>query len=261
MEAQEKHGRRWNIISGYLTGRPAVHCRNRWLSLLRAGRITDGIQKAAAMFDTSTLHPVAPGSFISPAPSPTPSQGSSGFESGLESFFNNWETQPTLSSQESTESYPEGLPMDYSHYNAGPAGSQHLSHGHHRSESSSSTLSWTSSLSSTEFGVTPLLDQVSYNQGTMSPEAMTTAIPNVSRMGSPSQLEPLHTITLTPPLQTQSESLIMTCSHPYCPFQSTTLIDIWRHMTWDHIGNKMHCPPEMSALVEKVVIGSGSMNQ
>ncbi|KAF9644387.1 hypothetical protein BDM02DRAFT_3103017, partial [Thelephora ganbajun] len=72
MEAQEKHGRRWNIISGYLTGRPAVHCRNRWLSLLRAGRITDGIQKAAATFDTSTLRPIAPGSqselFTSPAP-------------------------------------------------------------------------------------------------------------------------------------------------------------------------------------------------
>ena len=256
MDAQEKHGRRWNIISGYLTGRPAVHCRNRWLSLLRAGRITDGIQKAAATFDTSTLHPVAPGSFISPAPSPTPSQGSSGFESGLESLFNNWETQPTLSSQESTENYTEGLPIGYGHFNTG--NSQHVSHGHHRSASSSSTLSWTSS---TEFGVAPLLEQVSYNQGTMSPELMTTAISNGSRMGSPSQLEPLHTITLTPPLQTQTESLIMTCSHPYCPFQSTNLTEIWRHMTWDHIGNKTHCPPEMSALVERVVIDSGSTSQ
>jgi len=258
MEAQEKHGRRWNIISGYLTGRPAVHCRNRWLSLLRAGRITDGIQQAAAMFDTNTLRPVAPGSqneyFTSPTPSPTPSHGSSGFEPSLEPFFNNWESQTTLSSPEPTEKYTEGLPMDFGYYNAGAGSSQH---GHHRSESSSSTLSWTSSFSSADFS---LPDQAPYSQGTISPEVITAAIPNVSRTDSPSQAESLHTITFAPP-ETQSEPLIMTCSLPYCTFQSTSLTDIWRHMTWDHIGNKTQCPPEMSALVEKVVIGSGSVNQ
>lgn len=256
MEAQEKHGRRWNIISGYLSGRPAVHCRNRWLSLLRAGRITDGIQQAAAMFDTSTLRPVAPGSqseyLTSPAPSPTPSH-SSGFESSLESFFNNWEGQGILSSPKSTE----GLPMDLGYYNAGVGCSQHPPCSHHRSGSASSTLSWTSSFQSADFGVGPSLDQASYNQGTS--EALNGAISGSSGAGSPSHLESVHSITLTP--ETLSEPLIMTCSLPYCAFQSTNLTDIWRHMTWDHIGNKSHCPPEMSALVEKVVIGSGSPHQ
>jgi len=264
MEAQEKHGRRWNIISGYLKGRPAVHCRNRWLSLLRAGRITDGIQKAAEMFDTNTLRPVAPGSqheyFVSPAPSPTPSHCSSGFESSLEPFFNGWESQATLPTPESAEHYADGLPMDFGCFNPALSRSQHTSHGHHRSESSSSTLSWTSSLSSADFGMGSLLDRTAYNQGTLSPEVIAATIPEVSGMDSASQLDPLHTITLTPPPK-QSEPLIMTCSLPYCTFQSTSLTDIWRHMTWDHIGNKEHCPPEMSAMVERVVIGSGSMNQ
>ena len=255
MEAQEKHGRRWNIISGYLNGRPAVHCRNRWLSLLRAGRITDGIQQAAAMFDTSTLRPTVPGSqseyFTSPAPSPTPSHCSSGFESSLEPFFNGWENQTSLSSP---ENYTECLPMDFSCYGAKVGGPQHL-HGHHRSGSSSSTLSWSNSFPSTGFGIGPVLDQAPYSQG--APEVITGS----SGMGSPSQLESMHSITLTPPPETQSEQLIMTCPLPYCTFQSTSLTDIWRHMTWDHIGNKARCPPEMSTMVEKVVIGSGSQNR
>jgi len=259
MEAQEKHGRRWNIISGYLTGRPAVHCRNRWLSLLRAGRITDGIQKAAAMFDTNTLRPAVPGSFISPAPSPTPSHCSSGFDSSLESLYG-WENQATMSSPEPTEQYQEGLPMDFGYFEVGAGNFQHVPLGHHRSESSSSTLSWSSSFSQTDLGVGSLLDQSPYHQATISPETLTTAIPNVSRTASPSQRESLQTITLSPP-ETQPESLIMTCSLPFCTFQSTSLTDIWRHMTWDHVGNKTHCPPEMTAFVEKVVIGSGSMNQ
>lgn len=262
MEAQEKHGRRWNIISGYLNGRPAVHCRNRWLSLLRAGRITDGIQQAAALFDTTTLHPVAPGSqseyLTSPAPSPSPSHCSSGFESSLESFPNGWESHAIMHSPKSTEGYADGLPIDFGYYNIAN-GSQHIQHGHRRSESCSSTLSWENSFSSTDFGIGSLLDQASYTRGT--PETLSAAISSASGMGSPSHLEPLHAITLTPPPETQSEPLIMTCSLPYCAFQSTNLTDIWRHMTWDHIGNKTHCPPEMSALVEKVVIGSGSMNQ
>lgn len=256
MEAQEKHGRRWNIISGYLTGRPAVHCRNRWLSLLRAGRITDGIQQAAAMFDTNKLRPVARNSFISPAPSPTPSHCSSGFESSIEPFFSGWENQTVSSPPESIEQYPEGLPMNLGYFNTETNSSQH-----HRSKSSSSTLSWDSTFSSTDFDTGSLLDQVHYNQGTTGPEVTTAMIPNVSRADS-RQLESLQTITLTPPSQeSQSESLIMTCSLPYCTFQSTSLTDIWRHMTWDHIGNKTHCPPEMSALVEKVVLGSGSISQ
>lgn len=261
MEAQEKHGRRWNIISGYLNGRPAVHCRNRWLSLLRAGRVTDGIQQAAAMFDTSTLCPVALGSqseyLTSPAPSPTPSHCSSGFESSIESFLNGWENQGVLPSPKSTEDFTEGLPMDFGYFNAGASNPQPESHGHHRSQSCSSTLSWPGSFSSTEFGIGSSLDQTPYNQG--APETLAAAIPSSSGAGSPSHLESIHAITLTPPPETHPEPLIMTCSLPYCAFQSTNLTDIWRHMTWDHIGNKTHCPPEMSALVEKVVIGSGSI--
>ena len=273
MGAQEKHGRRWNIISGYLTGRPAVHCRNRWLSLLRAGRITDRIQQAAETFDTRTLRPVVPGSqngySISPAPSPTPSH-SSGFDSSLEPLFNGWENQTTPSSQSSAEHYPEGL---LAYFGAEAVDSR----GHHRSESASSTLSWGSSYSSTDFGIGSLLDQVAYNQGTTSPEVIATTIPSISGTGSPRQLDSLQftpppesrsesltmtcSLQFTPPPESRSESLTMTCSLPYCTFQSTSLTDIWRHMTWDHIGNKAHCPPEMSALVEKVVIGSGSMNQ
>jgi len=264
MEAQEKHGRRWNIISGYLTGRPAVHCRNRWLSLLRAGRITDGIQQAAAMFDTNTLHPVARGSqneyFGSPAPSPTPSHCSSGFDSSIESLFNGWENQAALSPQNSTDQYPESIPVGFGYFNPETVSPQHASHGHRRSESASSTLSWASSFSSSDFDAASILDPAPYDQGTIRPEVLTAAIPTVSRTNPHSQLESLQTITLTPP-ETQSESLTLTCSLPYCAFQSTSLTDIWRHMTWDHIGNKTHCAPEMSALVEKVVIGSGFANQ
>ncbi|KAF9780841.1 Homeodomain-like protein, partial [Thelephora terrestris] len=36
------HGRKWNDIAASLDGRPPVQCRNRWLSLVRAGRIEDG---------------------------------------------------------------------------------------------------------------------------------------------------------------------------------------------------------------------------
>lgn len=260
MEAQEKHGRRWNIISGYLNGRPAVHCRNRWLSLLRAGRITDGIQQAAAMFDTSTLRAVAPGSqseyFASPAPSPTPSHSSSGFDPSLDSFFNGWENQSVLHSPKS-ENYAESLPMDFGYYSTGANGPRHMPQNHHRSESSSTTLSWASSFPSADFGIGSPLDQAPYN----SPEVLAVAIPNVSETESPNHLQSLQAITLTPPPETQSEPLIMTCSLPYCTFQSTSITDIWRHMTWDHVGNKTRCPPEMSALVEKVVIGSGSIHR
>lgn len=42
LESLAKLGKRWNLISGFLNGRPSVHCRNRWLSLVRAGRAVDG---------------------------------------------------------------------------------------------------------------------------------------------------------------------------------------------------------------------------
>ena len=36
----EKYGKRWNVISRCIKGRPAVQCRNRFLSLHRAGRVS-----------------------------------------------------------------------------------------------------------------------------------------------------------------------------------------------------------------------------
>lgn len=41
LEALAKHGKRWNIISGCIKGRPAVQCRNRFLSLQRAGKVSE----------------------------------------------------------------------------------------------------------------------------------------------------------------------------------------------------------------------------
>ena len=41
LEVLAKHGKRWNIISGTIKGRPAVQCRNRFLSLQRAGKVSE----------------------------------------------------------------------------------------------------------------------------------------------------------------------------------------------------------------------------
>jgi hypothetical protein len=212
------------------------------------------------MLATSTLCPVAPGSqgehFTSPAPSPTPSHCSSVFDGlSVESFINGWENQCALAFPKSTENYAEGLPVDFYNYNPGASSTQHESHGHHRSQSCSSTLSWSGSFSSPDFGIGLSLDQAPYNQG--APETLAAAMPSSSGAGSPGQLESTHAITLTPPPEPHPEPLIMNCPLPYCAFQSTNLTDIWRHMTWDHIGNKTHCPPDTPAMVEKAVIGSG----
>ena len=55
LEVLENYGKRWNIISGCIKGRPAVQCRNRFLSLLRAGRVSeDGKPPEGASTDRST---------------------------------------------------------------------------------------------------------------------------------------------------------------------------------------------------------------
>lgn len=41
LEALANHGKRWNIISGCIKGRPAVQCRNRFISLRRAGKVSE----------------------------------------------------------------------------------------------------------------------------------------------------------------------------------------------------------------------------
>ena len=41
LEELALHGKRWNIISGTIKGRPAVQCRNRFLSLQRAGKVSE----------------------------------------------------------------------------------------------------------------------------------------------------------------------------------------------------------------------------
>ena len=61
--ALEEHGKRWNVISGCIKGRPAVQCRNRFLSHQRAGKVSEdgkalggaGADRNAAS-DTDTMN-------------------------------------------------------------------------------------------------------------------------------------------------------------------------------------------------------------
>lgn len=52
-------------------------------------------------------------------------------------------------------------------------------------------------------------------------------------------------------------SFVMTCPLPLCSHQSSELISIWRHITWDHLGDTNKCSRAMTELVEKVVLGAG----
>ena len=62
-----------------------------------------------------------------------------------------------------------------------------------------------------------------------------------------------HSPVVFPP---ESNSLFtMTCPLPLCPYQSSELISIWRHITWEHLGRTNKCSNAMAALVEKVVLG------
>jgi len=54
-----------------------------------------------------------------------------------------------------------------------------------------------------------------------------------------------------------SSSFVMTCPLPLCSHQSSELISIWRHITWDHLGDTNKCSKVMTELVEKVVLGAG----
>ena len=54
-----------------------------------------------------------------------------------------------------------------------------------------------------------------------------------------------------------SSSFVMTCPLPLCSYQSSELISIWRHITWDHLGDVNKCSRAMTELVEKVVLGAG----
>ena len=54
-----------------------------------------------------------------------------------------------------------------------------------------------------------------------------------------------------------SPSFVMTCPLPLCYHQSSELISIWRHITWDHLGDVNNCSRTMTELVEKVVLGGG----
>ena len=54
-----------------------------------------------------------------------------------------------------------------------------------------------------------------------------------------------------------SSSFVMTCPLPLCSHQSSELISIWRHITWDHLGDANKCSKVMTELVEKVVLGAG----
>ena len=66
--------------------------------------------------------------------------------------------------------------------------------------------------------------------------------------------------TTHPPAKLPSEdgsSFVMTCPLPLCSHQSSELISIWRHITWDHLGDTNKCSKAMTELVEKVVLGTG----
>jgi len=52
-------------------------------------------------------------------------------------------------------------------------------------------------------------------------------------------------------------SFVMTCPLPLCSHQSTEVISIWRHITWDHLGDKNRCSKAIAELVERVVLGAG----
>ena len=53
-----------------------------------------------------------------------------------------------------------------------------------------------------------------------------------------------------------SSSFVMTCPLPLCSRQSSELISIWRHITWNHLGDRNKCSKAMAELVEKVVLGA-----
>jgi len=63
-----------------------------------------------------------------------------------------------------------------------------------------------------------------------------------------------HSPTIFPP--EDGPSFIMTCPLPLCSHQSNELISIWRHITWDHLGDVNNCSRAMTELVEKVVLGA-----
>lgn len=54
-----------------------------------------------------------------------------------------------------------------------------------------------------------------------------------------------------------SSSFVMTCPLPMCSHQSNELISIWRHITWDHLGDANKYSKATTELVEKVVLGAG----
>lgn len=93
-------------------------------------------------------------------------------------------------------------------------------------------------------------------------------------IASPSSLAPSAAISpsqepsklLTTPLMSPSpcseeeSSFKMTCPLPLCQFQSGKLIQIWRHITWEHVGTRAMGTAGMEELVEKVVMGASSGN-
>ena len=68
-----------------------------------------------------------------------------------------------------------------------------------------------------------------------------------------------HSTTHSPaiPSSENSSAFVMTCPLPLCSHQSGELISIWRHITWDHLGDTGDCSTTIRELVEKVVLGIG----
>lgn len=79
-------------------------------------------------------------------------------------------------------------------------------------------------------------------------------------MHDPSMLELIQRSSTHSPAIFPAESnssFVMTCPLPLCSHQSSELISIWRHITWDHLGNTNKCSKATTELVEQVVLGVG----
>lgn len=109
-------------------------------------------------------------------------------------------------------------------------------------------------LSSAEHRFTWGENLIMSTNGTIEP-AQTIQDPSMLLVHESIQRPGTHSPAVFPP--EGSPSFVMTCPLPLCSHQSSELISIWRHITWDHLGDRTKCSRAMTELVEKVVLGAG----
>jgi len=129
----------------------------------------------------------------------------------------------------------------------------------------SSILSETFKLDDPKYTTTPLAYSTllsadhPFTWGEMTPTdgvapAQTTLDPSMLLIQEFMQKSATHSPTIFP--SGDSSSFVMTCPLPLCSHQSSELISIWRHITWDHLGDTNKYSKSMTELVEKVVLGA-----